>query len=180
MWIKIIFKLWTLQAQTEYTLHATVYWAETNFLMISELNSGWRWMQCGKESKSKALLKMHIEFEYMGITHTCEMCNHTYKTKDTIQTTAMLALVKSRVDIIWLTHCHLLVELAAINDFKLAVVVCYPCMLVVLALGNIMRCLLTKTYKNVQNHPESVATTLNETCRVKNGIIVGVGNPDNW
>ena len=92
----------------------------------------------------------------------------------------MLALVKSRVDIIWLTHCHLLVELAAINDFKLAVVVCYPCMLVVLALGNIMRCLLTKTYKNVQNHPESVATTLNETCRVKNGIIVGVGNPDNW
>ena len=83
------------------------------------------------------------------------------------------------LDIIWLTHHHLSVELVAINDFKLAVVVCYPCMLVVLALGNIMRCLLTKTYKNVQNHPESVATTLNETCRVKNGIIVGVGNPDN-
>ena len=63
---------------------ATVYWAETTFLMISELNSGWRWMQCGKESKSKALLKMHIEFEYMGITHTCEMCDHK-QTKYTIQ-----------------------------------------------------------------------------------------------
>ena len=33
--------------------------------------------------------------------------------------------------------------------------------------------------KNVQNHPESVASTLNETHRAKNGIIVGVGNPDN-
>ena len=33
--------------------------------------------------------------------------------------------------------------------------------------------------KNVQTHPESVANTLNETRRVKNGIIVGVGNPDN-
>ena len=41
-------------------------------------------------------------------------------------------------------------------------------------------CRLIRRIKNVQNHPESVATTLNETRRVKNGIIVGVGNPDNW
>ena len=37
-------------------------------------------MQCGKESKNKGLLKMHIESEHMGIAHTCV---RTYKTKDT-------------------------------------------------------------------------------------------------
>ena len=40
-------------------------------------------MQCGKESKYKEQLKMHIESEHMGIAHTCEMCGRTYKTKDT-------------------------------------------------------------------------------------------------
>ena len=36
-------------------------------------------MQCGKGSKNNALLKMHFKSEHMGITHTCEMCGHTYK-----------------------------------------------------------------------------------------------------
>ena len=62
---------------------------ETIFSMMLELNSGWKCMHCGKESKSKnkqagkQLLGMHIESEHMGITHTCEMCGHTYKTRDT-------------------------------------------------------------------------------------------------
>ena len=64
---------------------ATVYGAktltETIFSMMIESNSGWRCVQCGKESKNKGLLKMHIESEHMGISHTCEMCGHTYKTK---------------------------------------------------------------------------------------------------
>ena len=64
---------------------ATVYgaktWTETIFSMMTELDSGWRCLQCGKESKNKQLLKMHIEAEHMGKTHTCEMCGHTYKTK---------------------------------------------------------------------------------------------------
>ena len=65
----------------------TVYGAktltETIFSMMIELNSGWRCMHCGKESKNKGLLKMHIESEHMGITQTCEMCGNTYKTEDT-------------------------------------------------------------------------------------------------
>ena len=64
---------------------------ETIFSMMIELNSGWRCIQCGKESKSKNkkagknLLKMHIESEHMGLVHTCEMCGNTYKTKDTFR-----------------------------------------------------------------------------------------------
>ena len=54
---------------------------ETIFSMMIESNSGWRCMPCGKENKNKDLLKMHIESEHMGITHTCEMCGNTYKTK---------------------------------------------------------------------------------------------------
>ena len=65
----------------------TVYGAktlsETIFPMMIELNSGWRCIHCGKESKNKSLLKMHIESEHMGISHTCEMCGQIYKTKDT-------------------------------------------------------------------------------------------------
>ena len=33
--------------------------------------------------------------------------------------------------------------------------------------------------KSTQNHPESVATVLNQGSRVKNSVIIGVGNPDN-
>ena len=33
--------------------------------------------------------------------------------------------------------------------------------------------------KSTQNHPESVATALNQGSRVKNDVIIGVGNPDN-
>ena len=51
-------------------------------LMI-ELNSDWRCMQCGKGSKNKTLLKMHFKSEHMGITHTCEMCGHTYRISNT-------------------------------------------------------------------------------------------------
>ena len=73
-------------------LKATVYGAktltETIFTMMVELNSGWKCTHCGKETKSKdkkagkALLKMHIESEHMGVTHTCGMCGHTYKRRD--------------------------------------------------------------------------------------------------
>ena len=34
--------------------------------------------------------------------------------------------------------------------------------------------------KSTQNHPESVAIALNQGGRVKNDVIIGVGNPDNW
>ena len=67
----------------------TVYGAktltETIFSMMIESNSGWRCRQCGKESKNKHILKMHIESEHMGIAHTCEMCGRTYKTEDTFR-----------------------------------------------------------------------------------------------
>ena len=33
---------------------------------------------------------------------------------------------------------------------------------------------------NPHNHPESVATVLNQGDWVKNSVIIGVGNPDNW
>ena len=33
--------------------------------------------------------------------------------------------------------------------------------------------------KSTQNHPESVAITLNQGGRVKTYVIIGVGNPDN-
>ena len=59
---------------------------ETIFSMMVELNSGWKCTHCEKESKNKALLKMHIESEHMGMTHTCGMCGHTYKTRDTFRT----------------------------------------------------------------------------------------------
>ena len=52
-------------------------------LMI-ELDSGWRCMQCGKGSKNKALLKMHIKSEHMRITHTCQMCGYTHEKFKTI------------------------------------------------------------------------------------------------
>ena len=58
---------------------------ETIYLMMTELNSGWKCIQCGKESRNKSLLKMHIESDHMGISHTCEMCGHTYKTRDTFR-----------------------------------------------------------------------------------------------
>ena len=67
----------------------TVYGAktltETIFSMMIEANSGWRCKQCGKESRIKNQLKMHIESEHMGITPMCEMCGNTYKTKDTFR-----------------------------------------------------------------------------------------------
>ena len=62
---------------------------ETVFTMMTELETGWKCIQCGKEQRnkskkiSKSLLKMHIESEHMGILHTCEMCGQMYKTKDT-------------------------------------------------------------------------------------------------
>ena len=59
--------------------------SETAFSMMTESNSGWTCIQCGKESKNKGLLKMHIEAEHMGISHTCEMCGHTYKSRDTLR-----------------------------------------------------------------------------------------------
>ena len=76
-------------------LKATVYGAKTltetmNSMMV-EVNSGWKCIQCGKENKgkwkgvSKNLLRMHIESEHMGMTHTCGMCGHTYKTRDTFR-----------------------------------------------------------------------------------------------
>ena len=76
-------------------LKATVYGAKTlsetlNSMMV-EVNSGWKCIQCGKETKgkwkgvSKNLLRMHIESEHMGMTHTCGMCGHTYKTRDTFR-----------------------------------------------------------------------------------------------
>ena len=34
--------------------------------------------------------------------------------------------------------------------------------------------------KNTQNHLESVAIAPNQGGRVKNDVIIGVGNPDNW
>ena len=34
--------------------------------------------------------------------------------------------------------------------------------------------------KSTQTHPESVAIALNQGGRVKNYVIIGVGNPDNW
>ena len=59
--------------------------------MMIELETGWKCIQCGKEQRnksynknaSKKLLKMHIESDHMGISHTCEMCGHTYKNKGT-------------------------------------------------------------------------------------------------
>ena len=65
---------------------------ETVFSMMIELETGWKCIQCGKEQTNKSnekkasknALKMHIESEHMGISHTCEMCGHTYKNKDTL------------------------------------------------------------------------------------------------
>ena len=59
--------------------------------MMIELETGWKCIQCGKEQRnksynknaSKQLLKMHIESDHMGISHTCEMCGQLYKTKAT-------------------------------------------------------------------------------------------------
>ena len=59
--------------------------SETAYSMMTELNSGWRCKQCGKESINKFLLRMHIESEHMGISHTCELCGHTYKNKSTFR-----------------------------------------------------------------------------------------------
>ena len=64
---------------------------ETVFSMMIELETGWKCIQCGKEQTNKSnekkasknALKMHIESEHMGISHTCEMCGHVYKTKAT-------------------------------------------------------------------------------------------------
>ena len=54
---------------------------ETIFTMMIELSSGWKCKHCGKESNNKGLLKMHIQAEHMGMTHTCDMCGHDYKTE---------------------------------------------------------------------------------------------------
>ena len=59
---------------------------ETIFTMMIELSSGWKCKECGKESKkkdrnNKQLLKKHIQAEHMGMTTTCEMCGHEYKTE---------------------------------------------------------------------------------------------------
>ena len=51
--------------------------------MMIELSSGWKCKHCGKESNNKGLLKMHIKSEHMGMTHTCEICGHEYKTEET-------------------------------------------------------------------------------------------------
>ena len=67
----------------------TVYGANTLtatiFAMMTQLNTGWKCIQCGKETKHKASLETHIESDHMGISHTCKMCWHTYKTKDTFR-----------------------------------------------------------------------------------------------
>ena len=77
----------TIHKQTVH-FKATVYGAktltETIFSMVEELGSGWwKCMQCGKESQLKKVLKMHIESDHMGITHTCGMCGHTFRRRDT-------------------------------------------------------------------------------------------------
>ena len=70
---------------------------------MTEINAEWQGIQCRKGSKSKnnkagkQLLGMHIESEHMGITYTCVVCRHKYKTKDTFRNHLNSAVCKLNI-----------------------------------------------------------------------------------